>query len=253
MQNYNEPPARELTLSRSLGGKPVPLPPLGSPNFPYLSNPDGSWTCRFCDSIPSNYLQDKSLWKVDGGIPPTAGFVASHMRVCPGSVHQQQHDGRAATSIPGMPAAGGAQPPSAAPVEIHGLFECYYCGRRYSSWYDCKKHIKMHMQIHCPDLIGIVELLPEHTMVDDDGQDYTTARYAAPLCTYKGGTHYTNKHAPRWNRKNRKMYLCLSCGRNYKTWKICQGHMDRCCPVMWSQYKRRETMERLKVKCRVYL
>lgn len=81
-----EQPVLEAQIPNGIGGKLSHLPPTpNSMEFPFLSKPDGSWVCRYCCSVPPRAQQESSVWKANGGLPPTADFVASHLRTCPGT------------------------------------------------------------------------------------------------------------------------------------------------------------------------
>lgn len=222
----------------------LPLPPLGSREYPYLSKPDGSWVCRFCHSLP-DFVPGKSTWKSNGGSPPPALFVNMHMSVCPGSYSHfeiQQIFGH--TTIIGMPAAGcqGQTPKSYMTAQDlkNETFECYYCGARFRSWDHCKDHILRHMQHYCPELIGLVELLPEHAVASIRPvlpAGIWPNQMAAPLATMKP---YKTKPGPvYWNQDEHKFlpqrrkywYWCLGCKVPFKKWKKCEEHMKLCCPA----------------------
>lgn len=234
---------------------PVPLPPLGSRGFPYLETPDGSWVCQYCHSMP-DFVPGKSTWKVDGGFPPPAGFVAMHMNKCPGSYSQGDvQQAFSPTTIAAMPAAGSMSQSPKSCMTAEDLrketFECYYCGKRFPSWDHCKDHILQHMQHYCPELIGLVELLPEHAIASTlptTPNGIWPNQMAAPSATKMPCETMTGPVY--WNPKLQKFppgsgkYFCLGCKVQFKKWKFCKGHMQLCCPAVLAQ-------ARIQDECRV--
>jgi hypothetical protein len=226
----------------------VPLPPLGSRGFPYLSKPDGSWVCQYCHSLP-DFVPGKSTWKAQGGFPPPTDFIVMHMNVCPSRKYHPADILRrfGHTTIIGMPAAGcqGQLPKSCmTAVDLKKeRFECYYCFKRFRTWDHCKDHILKHMQHYCPELIGLFEPLPEDAIATNHppGAAPCSIRpkqmVAPPLATMK--PCITTTGPVYWNEKQQKYlpgsgnYFCLGCKVQFKKWKPCAQHMQLCCSTVF--------------------
>jgi len=156
MENYGAPPPPELTSNDV-----VPLPPLGSPGYPYLSKTDGSWICRYCCS---NHSNPSSVWKVEDGSPPTASFVAWHMSACRGGEppdflpHEATGIPTGRVTIAGIPkeVVAESQADSALSFLVNGLppinnfpnakkisgYLCLSCGSHFKRWKTCRKHMR---------------------------------------------------------------------------------------------------------------
>lgn len=225
------------------GGHSIPtiFPNNSSSSFPFIPQPDGSWICGFCCSLPPTCRKESSVWKaqVDGySYAPTPSHISSHLQICPGTPVS-------GSTLPGLPVAGkttttrgyaglprayigtrmvvhlngsnhrqvaandvaSAQQHSVASnktlrLRKPTLYRCVSCGQRFDRWRPCIEH----MRECCTD--GQLEMVRSKRAL-------------------------RKKCCENWNDP---LYQCSNCGQEWRKMARYTQHLKECYPQALSAY-----------------
>lgn len=51
-------------------------------NFPFFQEPNGCWSCKYCNHVPPPYRQPQSMWGAPNHMPPPPQYMDQHLSMC---------------------------------------------------------------------------------------------------------------------------------------------------------------------------